>query len=143
SVGKNSNPTVIDLAAHFTDPDITNSTVRFDTSDGPINVQLFDTQSPQTVANFLSYVKSGAYNNSIFHRLVNNFVIQGGGFTFSSTPAGLTAIPANPPIANEFGTSNTQGTLAMALVGSDINSATDQFFFNLVNNASSLDAQHF
>jgi len=145
TLGKNStnHPTIVDLAAHFTDPDITNSIVRFDTSDGPINVQLFDTQAPQTVANFLNYVKSGAYNNSIFHRLVNNFVIQGGGFTFNSTPASVTAIPTNPAVANEFGTSNTQGTLAMALVGSDINSGTDQFFFNLVNNASSLDAQKF
>ncbi|HEV2948596.1 MAG TPA: peptidylprolyl isomerase [Gemmataceae bacterium] len=143
TMGKNTGRTIIDLAAHFTDPDITNSTVRFDTSDGPINVQLFDTQAPQTVANFLNYVKSGAYNNSIFHRLVNNFVIQGGGFAFNSTSKTITAIPASPAVANEFGTSNTQGTLAMALVGSDINSGTDQFFFNLVNNASSLDAQKF
>ncbi len=143
SVAQNSSPATLDLAANFTDPDITNSTVRFDTTDGPINVQLFDAQAPQTVANFINYLQSGAYNNSIFHRLVAGFVLQGGGFTFDATSHSLPAIPANPPVQNEFGTSNTQGTLAMALSGNDKNSATNEFFFNLVNNSGSLDAQKF
>jgi len=145
TMGKNTGPTVIDLAAHFTDPDITNSTVRFDTSDGPINVQLFDTQAPQTVANFLNYVKSGAYNNSIFHRLVSSStlsVLQGGGFTFDSTSPSLMPITANPPVQNEFGKSNTKGTIAMAKLGGDPNSATNQFFFNLADNSSNLNSQN-
>jgi cyclophilin family peptidyl-prolyl cis-trans isomerase len=129
-------PTILDLAANFTDPDMTNSTVRIDTSAGPINVTLFDTQAPQTVANFLNYAQTGAYDNSIFHRLVTNFVLQGGGFRFDSSTHSLSAITTNPSIQNEFGHSNTKGTLAMAQVGSDINSATDQFFFNLVDNSS-------
>jgi cyclophilin family peptidyl-prolyl cis-trans isomerase len=143
SVSKNSAQTTIDLAANFTDPDITDTTVRFDTSDGPINVELFDARAPQTVANFLTYALSGAYDNSIFHRLVSNFVIQGGGFTFDASSPSLPPISTNPPVQNEFGASNTKGTIAMALVGSDINSGTDEFFFNLVNNSSSLDSQKF
>jgi cyclophilin family peptidyl-prolyl cis-trans isomerase len=132
----------IDLAANFTDPDITDTQVVFNTSAGPINVELFDTKAPQTVANFLDYLKSGAYTNSIFHRLVTNFVIQGGGFTFNSQTNNLDTIPTNPPVQNEFGTSNTIGTIAMAKVGSDPNSATDQFFFNLADNSKNLDSQN-
>ena len=142
SLGKNSPQTSMDLATHFTDPDA-HTFVRFDTSDGPINVQLFDGQAPQTVANFLNYVHSGAYDNSIFHRLASGFVLQGGGFTFDAASTSFASIPTNPSIQNEFGASNTQGTLAMAQVGGDINSATDEFFFNLVDNSSTLDPQKF
>ncbi len=134
---------VVNLAGFFTDPDITNTTVRFDTSAGPVNVQLFDNQAPQTVANFLDYVKAGNYNNSIFHRLVQNFVLQGGGFSLGQNPTSLTPIPTLPAVPNEFGASNVPGTLAMALTGSNTNSATDEFFFNLANNASALDPQDF
>lgn len=138
----NSRNTVIDLAGVFTDPDITDTQVRFNTSMGAINVELFNTKAPRTVANFLNYVTSGAYNNSIFHRLVQGFVIQGGGFTFQSNPSKLTPIPTDPPVQNEFGTSNTIGTLAMAKLGGDPNSATDQFFFNLADNSQNLDNQN-
>jgi cyclophilin family peptidyl-prolyl cis-trans isomerase len=145
SVGKNAADTKIDLAANFSDPDITDSMVRIDTTDGPINVELFDTKAPQTVANFLNYVQSGAYNNSVFHRLAFNpdgtpFVLQGGGFSFNA--GSLNPIPENPPVANEFGMSNVLGTLAMAKKGGDPNSATNQFFFNLGNNSSNLDNQN-
>jgi cyclophilin family peptidyl-prolyl cis-trans isomerase len=143
TAAQSSAPTILDLAANFTDPDMTNSTVRIDTSAGPINVTLFDTQAPQTVANFLNYAQTGAYDNSIFHRLVTNFVLQGGGYRFDASTHSLSAITTNPAIQNEFGQSNTKGTLAMAQVGSDINSGTDQFFFNLVDNSSSLDSQKF
>ena len=147
---------MIDLAANFGSADITTSQVTEDiTANGenmPLNVTLFDAQTPQTVANFYDYINSGSYNNSIFNRLVTGFVLQGGGATFSGTsPNGsLTVIPAFPAVANEFGVSNTTGTIAMAQSGGDINSATDQFFFNLVNNtkgavapAGNLDAQSF
>lgn len=145
SLDKNSGQTTINLIPHFTDSsaDVTDTVVRIDTSDGPINVELFDSKAPQTVANFLDYALSGAYNNSIFHRLATGFVLQGGGFTFDAAAKTIDTIPTNPSVQNEFGTSNTQGTLAMALVGSDINSATDEFFFNLVDNSSSLDPQKF
>jgi peptidyl-prolyl cis-trans isomerase A (cyclophilin A) len=135
SVGKNSTQTTIDMAANFTDPDVTDTTVRFDTSDGPINVELFDARAPQTVANFLNYVLSGAYDSSIFHRLASvPSVLQGGGFTFDAASHSIPPIPTNPAVANEFGASNTKGTIAMAKLGNDPNSATDEFYFNLSDN---------
>jgi cyclophilin family peptidyl-prolyl cis-trans isomerase len=145
SVGKNAPAAVLDLAGVFSDPDITDTRVRFDTNAGPINVELFDAQAPRTVANFLNYVKSGAYNNSIFHRLVSNFVLQGGGFTFNAAKKTLDTIPTDPSVQNEPDTvhrSNTIGTIAMAKLGSDPNSATDQFFFNLADNSSNLNNQN-
>jgi cyclophilin family peptidyl-prolyl cis-trans isomerase len=149
SVGKNASPAVLDLAGVYSDPDITDTKVRFDVSagsfSGTINVELFDKQAPRTVANFLNYIKSGAYNNSIFHRLVTNFVLQGGGFTFNSAKATLDTIPTDPPVQNEpdvVNRSNTIGTIAMAKLGSDPNSATDQFFFNLGDNSSNLNNQN-
>ena len=145
SVASNSANTLLDLAANFSDPDITNTQIRFDTSAGPINVQLFDTQAPQTVANFLDYINSGAYNNSIFHRLVTNFVLQGGGFTFDAANSTINTITAGPAVQNEpdaTNRSNVIGTIAMAKLGSDPNSATDQFFFNLADNSSNLNNQN-
>ncbi|MCI0376191.1 MAG: peptidylprolyl isomerase [Gemmataceae bacterium] len=134
SAGKNSADTIIDLAGHFSDPDFSNSQIRFITSSGAINVELFDGQAPQTVANFFNYINSNRYDNSIFHRLVPGFVIQGGGFNFVANPASLPAIPTDPTVENEFGASNTTGTIAMAKVDGNPNSATSQFFFNLANN---------
>jgi peptidyl-prolyl cis-trans isomerase A (cyclophilin A) len=146
----------INLAAHFGSADITTSLVTMNiTANGqkmPLNITLLDAQTPQTVSNFYDYINSGRYNDSIFSRLVTGFVLQGGGATFSgSNPNGkLTSIPLFPSVANEFGVSNTKGTIAMAQSGGNINSATDQFFFNLVNNtqgavapAGNLDVQKF
>jgi cyclophilin family peptidyl-prolyl cis-trans isomerase len=118
--------------------------VRFATSLGNIDVRLLPQDAPQTVANFMSYVNSGAYNNSFFHRSVPGFVIQGGGFTYQN--GGLQQIQTTAPVENEFLDSNLAGTLAMALVGSpaDPNSATDEWFFNLADsNATTLDPQLF
>ncbi len=149
SMPENTMNHIVDLAANFSDPDLANSLVRFNTSDGPLNVELFDAQTPQTVANFYDYIESGAFDQSIFSRLVPGFVLQGGGASLQTTPSGLdlVQIPTLPPIGNEFSTSNTVGTLAMAQSAGDPNSATDQFFFNLVNNNSTgktnLDAQKF
>src|SRR5262249_22117032 len=116
------------------------------TSAGPINVELFDKQAPRTVANFLNYVNNSRYASTIFHRLVNTptpFVLQGGGFQFTANPTpSLNAVATDPAVQNEFGISNTQGTLAMAKLGGDPNSATSQFFFNLGNNSSNLDTQN-
>lgn len=148
-------PTVIDLTGAFNAPNLTDPIVQFDVStDGgttvqPINVQLFNQLAPQTVANFLNYVESGSYNNTIFHRIQTTTpngisIFQGGGFTFSTSPSALTALSKiDPTIASEFGVSNTTGTLAMALTSAGPNSGTNEFFFNTGNNAASLDPQSF
>jgi cyclophilin family peptidyl-prolyl cis-trans isomerase/uncharacterized protein YegP (UPF0339 family) len=135
----------VDVAGTFDDADITNTVVQFDTSSGDINVELFDRQAPKTVANFLNYVNDGDYTDSIFHRSVNNFVIQGGGFTFEPTPTpSLAEVPEDPAVLNEpdaVNRSNLRGTLAMAKLPSGPDTATSQFFFNLANNTG-LDTQN-
>lgn len=108
---------------------------------GDFQVNLFDEATPQTVANFLEYVNSGAYANNTVHRSSSNFVIQMGGFQYSN------AFPPEPiatgtPVNNEPVFSNLRGTLAMAKVGGNANSATSQFFVNLNNNAGNLDVQN-
>ena len=119
--------------------------IQFRTIFGDIQVELYDRERPITVSNFLSYVNSGRYDNTFFHRLETGFVIQGGGFTVSDsgTPqATIYDVLTGPTITNEFHVapfiSNSAGTIAMAKT-SDPNSASSQFFFNLGNNASSLD----
>ena len=94
---------VLDLAGNFSDPDIQNSEVEIDTNFGAIDVNLDDTTAPQTVANFYDYINSGEYNNTIFHRLVSGFVLQGGGFALQTNPSSLTAVNTFPDVPNEFG----------------------------------------
>jgi cyclophilin family peptidyl-prolyl cis-trans isomerase len=128
----------------FTDGSFSSSLVRINTSAGALNLQLFDTQAPQTVANFFEYLNQGSYNNDIFHRLASNFVLQGGGFTFNSSNSTITQITTGPTIPNEFDNTNRPnvvGTIAMAKL-SDPNSATSQFFFNLVDNTNTLGSQN-
>lgn len=119
------------------------TTVRVETNVGPIDIQLFDQQAPATVANFLTYVRSGAYDSSFFHRSVEGFVIQGGGYTWRTT-AGPLKIPALAPVVNEFSPtrSNLRGTVAMAKLGNNPNSATTEWFVNLANNSANLDNQN-
>ncbi|WP_374437492.1 peptidylprolyl isomerase [Inhella sp.] len=115
------------------------TTVRVATDKGPIDIQLYDTDAPATVANFLSYVRKNAYTGALFHRSVKNFVIQGGGFSFNdATTPRVTAIPTDPPVNNEFSAarSNVRGAVAMAKLGSNPNSATIQWFVNLANNGA-------
>ena len=104
---------------------------------GEVEIELFDEETPETVANFLNYVNDGAYANSFIHRSVPGFVEQGGGFTFVDGAA--VRIPANSPVINEPGISNLRGTIAMAKLGGDPNSATSQWFFNLKDNSANLD----
>src|SRR5689334_827235 len=113
-------------------------TVRFETNLGNIDVQLLPNDAPKTVANFLTYDNAKAYASSFIHRSVPGFVIQGGGYQWSDAN-GPVAIPQNAPVVNEFKVSNTRGTLAMAKLGNDPNSATSQWFFNEVDNSSNLD----
>ncbi|HXR03913.1 MAG TPA: peptidylprolyl isomerase [Verrucomicrobiae bacterium] len=111
--------------------------VQFRTVFGDIEVELYDQDKPVTVQNFLNYINTGRYENEFAHRLVPGFVLQGGGFTLVSNT--ITPIPTFPPITNEFGVgrqfSNVFGTIAMAKLGGDTNSATSQWYFNLTNNA--------
>jgi cyclophilin family peptidyl-prolyl cis-trans isomerase len=125
----------------FIDGDIANSTIQFNTLAGPIDVQLLDTQAPQTVANFFQYIDQAAYVNDIFHRLSTSFVLQGGGFTFNPAGPTVNSLTTGPSVPNEFDNTNrpnVEGTLAMAKLGSDPNSATSQSFFNLVDNTQTL-----
>ena len=147
SVALNAAPTLINLAGHFSDPDLANSQITLNTNDGPLNITLFDAKAPQTVANFYDYTTSGAYNSAIFSRLVSGFVLQGGGLAVSPSGTGLTPVPVNTAVPSEFGISNTTGTIAMALSAGNPNSGTNQFFIHLVNNnargTTNLDAQSF
>jgi cyclophilin family peptidyl-prolyl cis-trans isomerase len=104
--------------------------VVFETSQGNFTVELYPEKAPKTVANFLQYVKDGFYENTIFHRVMNNFMIQGGGFERDMTEKNTRA-----PIVNESnnGLLNEPGTIAMART-MDPDSATAQFFVNLVDN---------
>jgi len=100
------------------------------TSHGDIQVTLFEDKAPITCENFRQYVEDGFFDNTIFHRVIPNFMIQGGGFD-----ADMQQKSTRPPIKNEAdnGVSNGRGTLAMART-MDINSATAQFFINLRDN---------
>ncbi len=111
---------------------VQNPTVLMKTSLGDITIELFPDKAPVTVANFLQYVKSGHYNHTIFHRVIKDFMIQGGGFTKDMEQKSVKA-----PILNEAmnGLSNKRGTIAMARTGV-VNSATAQFFINTVDNDS-------
>jgi cyclophilin family peptidyl-prolyl cis-trans isomerase len=106
----------------------TNPIVRFHTDLGDIDVILLQDVAPKNVANFLNYVNRGAYDNSFIHRSPPMFVIQGGGFKYVN--GSVMSIPQDPAVVNEFRVSNTRGTLAMAKLAGNPNSATNQWFFN-------------
>lgn len=115
--------------------------VQVETVRGNFEINLYDNATPATVANFLDYVQNGAYTDSIFHRAVPGFIVQGGGFRTDANSQ-VTDIPANAAVINEPVYSNVRGTIAMAKLGNDPNSATNQWFINLADNASNLDAQN-
>jgi len=112
--------------SHGNNPMLTMSTTL-----GDIEIELYPEKAPVTARNFIDYVEAGYFDNLIFHRVIPGFMIQGGGFT-----SDMQKRPARPPIRNEAdnGLKNLTGTLAMART-SDPNSATGQFFINLVDNA--------
>jgi cyclophilin family peptidyl-prolyl cis-trans isomerase len=107
-----------------------NPRILMKTSDGDITIELFADKAPLTVQNFLQYAEDGYYNGTVFHRVISNFMIQGGGFT-----AALEEKPTREPIINESRNKlhNTRGTLAMARTN-DPDSATAQFFINQRSN---------
>jgi cyclophilin family peptidyl-prolyl cis-trans isomerase len=105
--------------------------VLLETSMGDIKLELFPEEAPITVANFLTYIREGHYDGLIFHRVIGDFMIQGGGFTEGMKVRGT----KHPPIRNEAGNGlrNEKGTVAMARTAV-VDSATAQFFINTVNN---------
>jgi len=144
----------LDLADYFTIEGLGNGTlVRFTSNFGVFHIELLDEDAPITTENFLNYIESGRYTNSIIHRSVSNnpnfpnqsdFVLQGGGFFLTEETLIPQPIETDAPIVNEFNpkNSNVRGTLSMAKIGGDPDSATSQFFINLSDNSSNLDNQN-
>ncbi len=141
----------ISLANVFDLVGVTGTVVKFENNiGGDIFAELFDAAgpgrtrtTPATAANFLQYVDAGRYTNTISHRSIDNFIVQAGGFKV--TPSGnpiFDSVQQFPAVVNEPGNSNVRGTLAMAKLDSQPNSATNQFFFNLGNNSANLDNQN-
>ena len=104
--------------------------IKLHTNHGVITLELFEDKAPETAANFKEYVKSGHYDGTIFHRVISNFMVQGGGFE-----PGMKQKPTRAPIKNEAnnGVSNEIGTVAMART-MDPHSASAQFFINVSDN---------
>ncbi|AFZ51045.1 peptidylprolyl isomerase [Dactylococcopsis salina] len=150
----NTDTTSLNLFDHFDDPFTTGLVARFELfnpentfpNEGVTEVVLFDQAdegAPLTIENFTNYVEDGDYVNSIIHRSVADFVIQGGGFFIDESPS-ILAVPTDDPVQNEFSSdrSNLEGTIAMAKLGNDPDSATSQWFFNLGDNSENLDNQN-
>ena len=133
-------PIGIAIAALFA-PAANATIVQFQTVLGPFEVNLYDQSTPATVANFLAYVNAGAYDNVVVHRAVGGFVVQGGGFTYEGTET-LASVAENASVVNEPKFSNLRGTIAMAKLSGNANSATSQWFINLGDNSSNLDVQN-
>ncbi|MBV6498243.1 MAG: hypothetical protein CJBNEKGG_00462 [Prosthecobacter sp.] len=153
----------IPLSDKFVDADA-ESGVRLETTKGNIDIQLFPSLAPDAVANFLSYVESGDYDNVVFHRLASGFVLQGGSMRAAAIPRSFAGVAQRPSPVNEPGISNVRGTVAAAKLGArtsyaalssgtvardeqfgyvgNPDSATTDFFFNLGNNAENLDNQN-
>ncbi len=108
-----------------------NPVVEMKTNQGLLVIELYADKAPKTVENFLQYIKDGFYNGTVFHRVIDGFMIQGGGFE-----PGMKQKPTRAPIENEAknGLKNAAGTLAMART-QDPHSASAQFFINLVDNS--------
>ena len=146
SVSKGAASQTLDLTNNFSDPNAANARVTFQTNQGNIGVELLNQQAPLSVKNFLNYVDSNRYDNTIIHRSPANFVVQGGGYKANGTSPNTTLdhILQDAPVPNEFDSkrSNVTGTVAMAKLGGDPNSATSEFFFNVADNSSNLDNQN-
>ena len=132
---------LLSIATAQAQTDNDRTTVYVDTVLGSFSIELFDDVSPNTVANFLNYVRDGDYDGTFFHRAIPGFILQGGGFSMGTNGV-VSEVPSDPPVANEFRLSNIRGTIAMAKLGGDPNSATNQWFVNLADNSANLDAQN-
>jgi cyclophilin family peptidyl-prolyl cis-trans isomerase len=128
------------LALICADPARSATIVRFESVLGDFEVELFDDLAPLTVANFLAYANDGDYDGSFIHRSIPGFVIQGGGYGVANNV--FHVVTPRPPIVNEFDAActipcNVRGTIAMAKVAGNEDSATNQWFINLANNSGS------
>lgn len=129
-----------------------NTLVRVTSTFGDFTLELFDEQTPNTVNNFLGYVDRGDYDMTVVHRSVDDFVIQVGAYNWLGDCVNETPLPGvncsasfteqQDPVVNEPGVSNTEGTIAMAKLGGDPDSATSQWFINLGDNSENLDNQN-
>lgn len=143
AVGANS---PVSVTGKFSDPD-TIRAVRLATTQGNVDIILYPLATPQTVNNFLDYLDAGRYNHTFFHRSIADatgqlFIVQGGGYTYKPS-TNFTVVPKFAAVPNEPGISNLKGTVAMAKIGGNPDSATSEFFVNLDNaNAANLDAQN-
>jgi cyclophilin family peptidyl-prolyl cis-trans isomerase len=118
--------------------------VALNTDLGVLRLELFNLPGEvpaATAANFLNYMNRGDFDGSFFSRLVKNFVLQGGGYTWDAAN-GYQEVPQDPPIANQYRYCNVRGTVAMAKSPGDPNSATTEFFVNLVDNSAVLEGQN-
>lgn len=140
-------PLTVDLDAAFGTEAIDDQVVRFTSQftigEVPVvmDMALFSNRTPITRQNFLKYVTDGDYVNSFIHRSVPGFVIQGGAYGVNASNQ-LFAVPTDAAIVNEFGVSNTLGTVSMAKLGGDPDSATSQWFVSLGENTDNLDYQN-
>ncbi len=141
TVARGGAPVTRDLAAAFADAD-TPKAVRFATVKGDVDVILFEETTPATVANFLGYVNRHDYDGSVIHRAPAAFVVQGGGYKPLPAGGGFTDIPSQPAVVNEPGFTNVRGTIAMAKLGGNPNSATNEWFFSVGDNSANLDFQN-
>lgn len=109
---------------------------------GAFEILMLDDDAPITVENFLGYVNRGDYTGTFIHRSEPGFVIQGGGYRYNADNNSAPHIDTQPAIINEYKVPNTRGTVAMAKLGSDPNSATSEWFINLADNSANLDNQN-
>ena len=118
--------------------------VRMLTPLGLVDIRLYDVEAPETVNNFLNYTTRGDYDGSFIHRSVPGFILQGGGYRVDSSSGAALPIETDPPVVNEYSPlrSNLRGTIAMAKLSNDSDSATSQWFINLADNSSNLDNQN-
>jgi cyclophilin family peptidyl-prolyl cis-trans isomerase len=133
----------------FASPAALATVVRFNTTLGTFDVRLYNGATPLTVANFLGYSQEHDYDATFIHRSIPGFIVQGGGFYYNGTS--LSDVPEHAMVHNEPGISNLRGTIAMAKLPAPAeggpanggpNSATNEWFFNVANNSSNLDAQN-
>lgn len=130
----------VSMTGKFNDPDSA-SAARFVTTKGSFDIIFFPTAAPLTVDNFIDYMDAGEYDDMFFHRSVADFVVQGGGYQYNATD-GFTEVTKFPAVTNEPGISNLRGTVAMAKLGGNPNSATSEWFVNIKDNSANLDNQN-
>ncbi|MEO7098201.1 MAG: peptidylprolyl isomerase [Luteolibacter sp.] len=139
-----STPATVSVIGKFSDPD-TLSAARVTTTAGTFDIILFPEATPNTLNNFLDYVDANAFDNSFFHRTFNNSIVQGGCYKHT-TADGFSRIGTFAPVVNEPGLSNVRGTIAMAKQSGNPNSATSQWFVNVMDNSDTsplfLDSQN-